>query len=60
MICVDSDCEQCEKKAELWTCHSCGVQGMITNCGHQSQPRPIASGRSDGSALHLSFCEECA
>src|ERR1039457_7290098 len=53
-------CPECGATAQLRTCDDCGETAWIIDCGHMSQPRPIAGGRSDGSEGHRTFCEECA
>jgi hypothetical protein len=53
-------CPECGTKAQLRTCDDCGETAWIIDCGHMSQPRPIAGGRSDGSEGHRTFCEDCA
>lgn len=53
MIPDDDDCERCGARAERRTCCECGVSAMITDCGCQVQPRPIAA---DG---HRTYCDEC-
>ena len=50
----DADCDHCETRAVRMTCHECGVSAMITDCGCNVQPRPIAA---DGM---WAICEECA
>jgi hypothetical protein len=42
------------------TCDGCGITALIVDCGHQAQPRPLAAGRADGSALHRTYCPACA
>ena len=56
----DVDCPSCGERAVLRTCHECGQSAMITDCGHESQPRPIAAGREDGSDLAHAYCAFCA
>lgn len=58
-LCIDAECTRCDAKARLRTCHSCGVQAIITDCGHFMQPRPIAAGRSDGTDGHHDYCTDC-
>ena len=56
----DSACEECGTTPERRTCTECGQTAMITDCGHQHQPRPIAAGRDDGSEMSRVFCAMCA
>lgn len=56
----DDDCAECGAAAELQMCCACGVTAMITNCGHQFQPRPLAAGRIDGSDGSSTYCTKCA
>lgn len=53
-------CPICGMQAELRTCHDCGKQAWIIDCGDYDQPRPLSSGRKDGSEGYLTFCEDCA
>jgi hypothetical protein len=53
-------CPECGTQAQLRTCDDCGETAWIIDCGHMSQPRPIAGGRSDGSEGHRTFCTDCA
>ena len=53
-------CPECGTRAEMMRCDECGDSAWVINCGHMSQPRPFASGRSDGTDSHLIFCAECA
>lgn len=53
-------CPACGERAVLRTCSVCGEQRWTIDCGHYSQPRPIAAGRANGSELHNDFCEDCA
>ena len=59
-IANDEQCNECAVAPERRICRACGQSAMITDCGHQSQPRPIAAGRSDGSEMHEMFCAFCA
>ena len=52
-IADDQDCTHCGVTAQERTCEDCGVTAMITDCGCQSQPRPIAP---DG---HHTYCDAC-
>ena len=53
-------CPECGSPAELRTCSECGASAWIIDCGHYSQPRPIATGRKDGSEDYKLFCDDCA
>lgn len=53
-------CPTCGAKAELRICDDCNEEAWIIDCGHYAQPRPIAAGRSDGSEMHRTYCEDCA
>lgn len=59
-LCHDSDCTRCDARAALRACSDCGATGIVTDCGHQAQPRPIAAGRVDGSDLSHDYCARCA
>jgi hypothetical protein len=50
----DSTCAACGVEPKLRTCDRCGVSAMITDCGHRSQPRPIAAAGVD------MLCDACA
>lgn len=56
----DEDCSVCGAVAKLLRCDGCGVEALITNCGHMAQPRPIAAGRADGSEMGNVYCQDCA
>ena len=47
-------CHHCGQRAELRTCVDCYARARVIDCGHKSQPRPIAAD-IDGE----SRCEEC-
>ena len=51
----DKICSECGAKPRYITCDFCGRSGYITDCGHQSQPRPIAA-TEDGWRV---ICEDC-
>ena len=53
MIRDDEDCGRCGVAAVRRTCDECGVSAMITDCGCQIQPRPIAA---DG---RRTYCDDC-
>ena len=55
-----SCCPTCGEPAKLRRCCVCGTEAWIIDCGHYSQPRPIAAGRADGSDLQNDYCEYCA
>lgn len=54
------DCMTCGATAEWRECSVCHAQALILDCGCLPQPRPIAAGRADGTALHRAFCSACA
>lgn len=56
----DDDCNICEVTARKLTCERCGTSARITDCGHHSQPRPIAGGDADGHQGHKTYCADCA
>lgn len=56
----DGCCPDCLEPAEYRVCDECGRGAWIIDCGHYAQPRPYAAGRSDGSDLHHTYCEDCA
>jgi hypothetical protein len=58
MICDDVDCAApgCDTAAKLRRCVGCGSTGMVTDCGHRSQPRPIAADERTGESV----CDACA
>jgi hypothetical protein len=58
-LCIDTECTRCGAKPRLRTCVECGTKAFITDCGHQTQPRPISAGRADGTEIHRDFCEAC-
>lgn len=53
-------CTACGTPRKERQCCVCGVIGLVIDCGHMKQPRPIASGRADGSDLGYDFCVDCA
>jgi hypothetical protein len=53
-------CPHCGAPAELRTCVVCGRSAWVIDCGHYGQPRPIATGRVDGSDSAHYYCDECA
>ncbi len=53
-------CPHCGTEAAWRECDTCGTAAWVIDCGHYTQPRPIAPGRVDGSELHRLFCEDCA
>lgn len=55
LICDDNDCERCGARAARISCDDCGASGVVTDCGHREQPRPIAASQFDGRAV----CEGC-
>lgn len=57
MICHDEDCQvaDCGARAEHRTCDDCGAEGLVTDCGHEAQPRPLAA---DGRGRMV--CDDCA
>ena len=59
-ICVDSACAFCEEQPRLRVCEGCDAYGLVTDCGHYAQPRPIAPGRVNGSDLGNNYCGSCA
>lgn len=59
-LCVDDDCSICGTTARERTCDDCGAVAIVTDCGHQVQPRPIAAGRTDGRQMHRDYCTDCA
>lgn len=54
------ECPQCNTPAQHRRCTECGTTAWIIDCGHMAQPRPIASGRADGSDLQQHYCDDCA
>lgn len=56
MICNDEQCAQCGAEPRLRKCWGCGVEGYVTDCGHQSQPRQIAPNGIFGGD---NSCDEC-
>ena len=53
-------CPICGTAIQHRVCADCGAEGYILDCGHESQPRPIAAGMADGSDLHHCYCADCA
>ena len=58
--CDGGACPSCGEPARLRECCGCGERAWIIDCGHYPQPRPIASGRRDGSHLSSLYCDDCA
>ncbi len=58
--CEDGQCPDCGTKAEYRTCAICGRSKWIIDCGHMSQPRPIAGNGIAGTACSCEDCEEAA
>jgi hypothetical protein len=58
--CDGGACPSCGEPARLRECCECGESVWIIDCGHYPQPRPIASGRRDGSHLAELYCDNCA
>jgi len=54
----DTDCADCTAIAVLRTCAGCGAEALITDCGHQSQPRPIAANGIYGTEPSCESCED--
>lgn len=55
-IWIDNDepCKWCAAQPHKRTCADCNATADITDCGHMSQPRPIAADeRGDD------LCDEC-
>jgi hypothetical protein len=48
LICRDTDCTHCGETARRLVCADCGAEAIVTNCGHKSQPRPIAGSAWNG------------
>jgi hypothetical protein len=55
MICHDTDCADCGARAVPLACADCGATGIVTDCGHRAQPRPIAGSAHGGDPV----CEGC-
>jgi hypothetical protein len=53
-------CPVCRAHAQLLTCSECLRSAWLIDCGHFVQPRPIAKGRADGTAMNRLFCDDCA
>ena len=53
-------CPDCGTHAEHRICYECGENAWVIDCGHADQPRPLASGRRDGTSAHRTYCDECA
>lgn len=56
----DTDCRICHIRAQERTCADCGLTMTLTDCGHYTQPRPIAAGRADGTEAWRDYCTACA
>ena len=52
-------CPDCGEPRKERQCSACGVIGLVVDCGHMSQPRPIASGKENGCNMHQDYCEDC-
>jgi len=50
----DQPCDKCGTMPKTRECSSCGKEMIITDCGHQEQPRPISAG-PDGK----DYCDGC-
>ena len=57
-ICVDSACAFCDEQPRLRVCEGCDAYGLVTDCGHEAQPRPIAPYGHHG--MTCTSCEENA
>jgi hypothetical protein len=55
LICRDEACGRCEAPARHLTCADCGAEGIVTDCGHKAQPRPIAAAADNGDPV----CDAC-
>ena len=53
-------CPDCNRTGHVRTCNDCGVSAYLVDCGDYAQPRPIASGRVDGSDQGHDYCDDCA
>ena len=53
-------CPLCGQQSELRTCAGCGDTARIIDCGHMSQPRPIAPGGRYGGESSCDDCEAVA
>lgn len=51
---ADQVCADCGAEPRRLSCYVCGGAGLVTDCGHQEQPRPIAADER-GRAV----CERC-
>ena len=47
-------CPHCAAPARRVECDNCGGWAWLVDCGHESQPRPIAA------LDHHTLCDECA
>ena len=56
----NESCVACGIRAVERTCVVCGLTAWIIDCGHKAQPRPLASGRADGSDGQNCYCTDCA
>lgn len=56
----EAACASCGERAEVRTCHVCGVSARLIDCGHYWQPRPIAAGRANGMDGGHDYCQACA
>lgn len=54
MIEDDEACPWCGTQPKEYTCDTCGISAMLTDCGHMAQPRPIAAD-DRGNAI----CDAC-
>lgn len=55
LICHDDDCISCDTRARHRRCVDCGADGIVTDCGHHAQPRPLAGSQYGGDAV----CDGC-
>lgn len=52
--CDDAPCATCNTQPQHRICHTCGVEGWVTDCGHQAQPRPISADETG-----MPVCDDC-
>jgi len=60
MIADDTTCPHCDAEPTQRTCRGCGAAALITDCGHQDQPRPIAGNGIYGQDCSCDECEQQA